>query len=117
MTQTNTPDAAGKTGPRRTTGRTIPTILAWIGLLGAVNNLYGVSTPIYDTGGFEDPSNDRLHPTDRSQAWVGAFDLSNSKTLAESFSLQNNSMFDTVELCPYETNDRSARTLQQLPYR
>src|SRR5437762_14344351 len=116
MTQTNTPDAAGKTGPRRTTGRTIPTILAWIGLLGAVHNLHGVTIPIYDTGGFEDPSNDRLHPTDRSQKWLGASDLSNSKTLAESFSLQNNSVLDTVQLWTYDTKDGSAGTLQLIQY-
>jgi len=115
MIRTNTRVAAGKTGPRITTGRKIKTLLALVGLLGAVN-MYGVTIPIYDTGGFEDPSNDRLHPTDRSQRWLGASDLSNSKTLAESFSLQHNSVLDSVELWTYDTKDGSAGTLQQIQY-
>src|SRR2546423_1689369 len=115
MTKKNTLNAAGKTGWRRTIGRKIPTIFALVGMLGAVN-LYAVTTPIYETGGFEDPSNDRLHPTDRSQAWAGASNLSNSKTLAESFSLQNNSVLDAVELWSYDTKDGSAGILQQIQY-
>ena len=74
------------------------------------------TSPLYSTGGFIDPSDDPLHPTDRSHPWGGGQDLSGARTLAESFSLQFDSVLSSVELWSYDTVDGSTGTLQEIQY-
>src|SRR5438067_750914 len=78
-------------------------ILILAALLCAVN-LHAISTdstiPVYGTGGFRDP----VYTIDRSQRWLGS-DLSTTLTVAESFSLQYNSVLSKVELWSYDTVD------------
>jgi len=74
------------------------------------------TSPLYSTGGFKDPSDDPLHPTDRSHPWGGGQDLSGARTLAESFSLQFDSVLSRVELWSYDTVDGSTGTLQEIQY-
>jgi hypothetical protein len=74
------------------------------------------TSPVYSTGGFKDPSDDPLHPTVRSHPWLGAPDLSGARTLAESFSLQFDSVLSRVELWSYDTVDGNSGTLQEIQY-
>ena len=89
-------------------------ILILAALLCAVN-LHAISTdstiPVYGTGGFRDP----VYTIDRSQRWLGS-DLSTTLTVAESFSLQYNSVLSKVELWSYDTVDGSGGTLKELRY-
>src|SRR5438128_2305718 len=90
-------------------------ILILAALLCAVN-LHAISTdsttPVYGTGGFRDP----VYTIDRSERWLGGSDLSTALTVAESFSLQNNSVLSKVELWSYDTVDGSGGTLKELRY-
>ena len=85
----------------------------FLGLYGAPQ-LFAV--PIYSSGDFRDPSSDPLHPTDRSQSWIGASNFSGAKVLAESFSLSSDCVLSSVNLWAYDTTDGSTAHLAQVQY-